>query len=196
MSEADTYDLATASEQGTMLEIKVNGKVYGSGGYRSEPEPSHMSSILTLAAALFSVCVIAFTWHKKSHIIKRKIMSNSLKEVFIGSDTSSGETPKLGKIKSKSKKSKRKVKRGNSNVDDLVVLRTRSKRDCHDILYNSDYVKQIRKHKSDNKESIGIESGDVPSALNSNENENHTSHNENLKEQSTHLPLEESNTLC
>merc|ERR1712194_253923 len=68
MSEADTYDLATASEQGTMLEIKVNGKVYGSGGYRSEPEPSHMSSILTLAAALFSVCVIAFTWHKKSHI--------------------------------------------------------------------------------------------------------------------------------
>ena len=144
MEEADIDDLVSASSQGTMLEIKVNGKTYGSGGYTSDPEPSVFNSFaFHLATVALSGCIVAIIVHSNSHIIERN-MPKALKEVFIDNDSVTTAF-ELTKVKKKKKKK-----------EDWIVLRARSKRDCHDILYNSDYVRQVNKHKEalSEKESV------------------------------------------
>jgi len=57
---ASTDDLARASEQGTILRVKVNGVVYGKGGYTSEPEYSPSRFFLVAVAGLLAGALMVF----------------------------------------------------------------------------------------------------------------------------------------
>merc|ERR1712194_806341 len=70
MEPADTDDLVLASEQGTMLEIKVNGIIYGSGGYQSESSSSYDdSTIIIFTLALLSVCLSTLAFVKRKYLL-------------------------------------------------------------------------------------------------------------------------------
>jgi len=54
LEPAETEDLVRASKQGTILRIKVNGRVYGSGGFGSQRD----LSALKLTAVVLSVGMV------------------------------------------------------------------------------------------------------------------------------------------
>jgi hypothetical protein len=69
---ASNEDLARASKQGTILEIMVNGKKYGSGGFRS---PSTESSSLGVIALIFGVgMLIGSILYEFRHRSQRKLL--------------------------------------------------------------------------------------------------------------------------
>jgi len=57
---AEAEDLERASEQGSILRIKVNGVVYGSGGYTSDPEFSYADIVVITLIGLMAIGMTIF----------------------------------------------------------------------------------------------------------------------------------------
>jgi hypothetical protein len=65
LEAASTEDLVRASKQGTILEINVNGKMYGSGGFSSSTDNSSLKAIaLILGAGLLVGGVMFGFWRQ------------------------------------------------------------------------------------------------------------------------------------
>eukprot|EP00546_Thalassionema_frauenfeldii_P002251 CAMPEP_0178936684 /NCGR_PEP_ID=MMETSP0786-20121207/25318_1 /TAXON_ID=186022 /ORGANISM="Thalassionema frauenfeldii, Strain CCMP 1798" /LENGTH=439 /DNA_ID=CAMNT_0020615131 /DNA_START=64 /DNA_END=1383 /DNA_ORIENTATION=+ len=81
--QASTYDLARASKQGTILRIKVDGVIYGEGGYTSEADflASTFSDVLFFAV-VGTVAVGLIAWATRAYLRKNPTLLNSLKEKF------------------------------------------------------------------------------------------------------------------
>ena len=147
MEAADTYDLATASKQGSILEIKVNGKTYGSGGYRPESSSSYDSTkVYFLYCSIFITSAIAvLIWKKKSSMISDIFVDSfkDFKEEFITSDSSTDTDDS---------DSQESIEKGNiidqSPVENWVILRSRVERDDNAVSRTKDYI--IRAATSNN----------------------------------------------
>lgn len=147
MEAADTYDLATASKQGSILEIKVNGKTYGSGGYRPESPSSYDSTkVYFLYCSIFITSAIAvLIWKKKSSMISDIFVDSfkDFKEEFITSDSSTDTDDS---------DSQESIEKGNiidqSPAENWIILRSRVERDDNAVSRTKDYI--IRAATSNN----------------------------------------------
>ena len=79
MEEASADDLARASAQGTILRIRVNGKVYGSGGYgnmaefRSVANVALGATLTLLTVASLAVVGVALYWGRRHYQLRRSL---------------------------------------------------------------------------------------------------------------------------